>query len=183
MKRLNQLRNPSVTRVHRQWGYYDTLLEGDGYLVKELTINPGKYLSDQRHKHRREEWLVVSGSIQVALQTDGALQRSLCFSKGDKFSIPAKTWHHVGNKTNKAAKIIEVWMGDKLLEEDIERRSPCKARLETSVDSCELHNVHDICIHCGRTERDITHWQQMTHDEKKQANLLAKKRLKGVWHK
>jgi mannose-1-phosphate guanylyltransferase/mannose-6-phosphate isomerase len=172
-----------VTRIQRQWGYYDILLEGDGYLVKELTIMPGKYLSDQKHQHRSEEWLVVSGSIKAELQRVGGNIRSLTLEVGDKITIPAKSWHHVGNTGDTPAKVIEVWMGDKLLEEDIERRSPCKAHLETRVDSCELHNVHDICIHCGRTERDITHWQEMTHEEKKQANLLAKKRLKGVWHK
>jgi predicted Fe-S protein YdhL (DUF1289 family) len=58
--------------------------------------------------------------------------------------------------------------------------SPCKANAGTGADSCELHNVHDICVHCGRTERDITYWQEMTHDEKKQANLIAKKRLKAL---
>ena len=69
------------------------------------------------------------------------------------------------------------------MEEDIERRSPCRASKETSVDSCELHNIHDVCIHCGRTERDIANWTVMSHEDKKQANLLAKKRLQGVWHK
>ena len=63
--------------VEKDWGYYIVLLEGNGYLVKELTIKPGKYLSNQRHQHRKEEWLVVSGSINVVLQTDRALQRSL----------------------------------------------------------------------------------------------------------
>jgi predicted Fe-S protein YdhL (DUF1289 family) len=60
--------------------------------------------------------------------------------------------------------------------------SPCKAK-EADVESCELHNIHDICIHCGRTERDIANWESLSHEEKKQANLIAKQRLKGLWHK
>lgn len=170
-------------RVQRQWGHYDILCEGEGYLAKELTIESGKYLSDQKHKHRSEEWLVVSGSITVKLQRVGGNVRSLTLSKGERLTIPANSWHHVGNTGDTPAKIIEVWMGDILLEEDIERRSPCKASAETRVDSCELHNIHDICIHCGRTERDIVHWSEMTHEERKQSNLAAKKRLKGLWHK
>lgn len=59
--------------------------------------------------------------------------------------------------------------------------TPCKAGL--GAESCELSNVHDFCIHCGRTSRDLTYWQDMSHDEKKQANLAAKVRLKGLWHK
>jgi mannose-6-phosphate isomerase-like protein (cupin superfamily) len=111
-----------MTRVHRQWGYYDILTKGDEYLVKELTIKPGKFLSNQRHKHRTEEWLIVSGSIQVVLQTDRALQRSLSFNTGDKLTIPQNMWHHVGNTQNTDAKVIEVWRGNILEEDDIERR-------------------------------------------------------------
>lgn len=171
----------SMDKVQRQWGHYTVLQEGRGYTVKELVIDAGRCLSDQRHHHRKEEWLIVSGSINVTLQTDGALKRCITLNKGDKLTIPKKQWHLVCNNTQEEARVIEVWVGDKLLEEDIERRSPCKASYD--LESCELHNVHDICIHCGRTERDITYWQSMTHEEKKQANLLAKKRLRGLWHK
>tara|TARA_A200000159_G_scaffold160870_2_gene181725 strand:+ start:451 stop:636 length:186 start_codon:yes stop_codon:yes gene_type:complete len=59
--------------------------------------------------------------------------------------------------------------------------SPCKAGM--GADSCELSNVHDFCIHCGRTTEDLTNWQSMSHENKKQANINAKKRLKGLWHK
>ena len=111
-----------MTRVQRQWGYYDILTKGDEYLVKELTIKPGKFLSNQRHKHRTEEWLIVSGSIQVVLQTDRALQRSLSFNTGDKLTIPPNMWHYVGNTQNTDAKVIEVWRGNILEEDDIERR-------------------------------------------------------------
>jgi len=61
--------------------------------------------------------------------------------------------------------------------------SPCKASEEAQVDSCELSPIHDVCIHCGRTVRDITNWKVMTHEEKKASNLIAKKRLKGMWTK
>jgi mannose-6-phosphate isomerase-like protein (cupin superfamily) len=172
-----------MTKTERKWGHYTVLLEGEGYTVKQLTISAGKCLSDQRHKHRKEEWLVVSGSVNVTLQTEGALERIVTYNKGDKFTIPAKTWHHVCNKSKEEAKVIEVWIGDKLVEEDIERRSPCRASKDTIVDSCELHNIHDVCIHCGRTERDIVNWTVMSHEDKKQANLAAKKRLRGMWHK
>ena len=49
-----------MTRVQRQWGHYTVLLENKGYTVKELVIDAGKCLSDQRHHHRKEEWLIVS---------------------------------------------------------------------------------------------------------------------------
>ena len=104
-------------RVDRNWGYYTVLLEGDGYLVKELTIHPDRYLSNQRHQHRTEEWLVVSGSIEVKLNDE-----MFVFNEGDKFTISPKVWHHIGNVGSKDAKVIEVWMGDILDEKDIERK-------------------------------------------------------------
>ena len=31
--------------------------------------------------------------------------------------------------------------------------SPCKASAEAKVDSCELSNTHNTCIHCGFTNQ------------------------------
>lgn len=60
--------------------------------------------------------------------------------------------------------------------------SPCKAE-DALAESCELSLDHDVCLHCGRSAKDITNWQEMTHDEKRAANISAKARLRGLWHK
>ncbi len=36
--------------------------------------------------------------------------------------IPKEVWHKASNVGSKPAKVIEVWLGDKLEESDIERR-------------------------------------------------------------
>ena len=36
--------------------------------------------------------------------------------------IRKKTWHKAYNNAKKPAKIVEIWFGDELSEEDIERR-------------------------------------------------------------
>lgn len=59
--------------------------------------------------------------------------------------------------------------------------SPCKAG--TDEGSCEITNLHDFCLHCGRDINEISRWSEMTHPEKRQANINAKKRLNGLWHK
>ena len=42
-----------MERCTRPWGWYETLTEGEGYLVKRLWLEPGQRLSLQRHQHRR----------------------------------------------------------------------------------------------------------------------------------
>ena len=41
-----------MERCTRPWGWYETLTEGEGYLVKRLWLDPGQRLSLQRHQHR-----------------------------------------------------------------------------------------------------------------------------------
>jgi D-beta-D-heptose 7-phosphate kinase/D-beta-D-heptose 1-phosphate adenosyltransferase len=52
-------------KTERQWGYYRVLHEVAGMKVKELTVNPGKSLSMQRHHHRAEYWIVSEGQASV----------------------------------------------------------------------------------------------------------------------
>ena len=49
-------------RVERPWGWYETLIQGDNYLVKRLLVRAGQQLSLQRHRHRSESWTVMFGS-------------------------------------------------------------------------------------------------------------------------
>ncbi|MHA1559599.1 MAG: mannose-1-phosphate guanylyltransferase/mannose-6-phosphate isomerase, partial [Alphaproteobacteria bacterium] len=51
--------------VHRPWGYYRSVHSGEGFQVKRITVNPGRRMSLQRHKHRAEHWVVVSGTALV----------------------------------------------------------------------------------------------------------------------
>ena len=49
-------------RVERPWGWYETLTQGENYLVKRLLVHAGQQLSLQRHRHRSESWTVVAGT-------------------------------------------------------------------------------------------------------------------------
>jgi mannose-6-phosphate isomerase-like protein (cupin superfamily) len=119
------LRDPNIGKVvERQWGYYKILHQGDGYSVKELTILPGKSLSDQRHFKRDEYWFVLQGELWVDLEyakTKKSIYRSAGAHKNTLF-ITKRTWHRPYNAGNKDTIIIETWVGDST-EEDIERRN------------------------------------------------------------
>jgi mannose-6-phosphate isomerase-like protein (cupin superfamily) len=56
-------------RVERPWGWFESLGSGEGYQVKRLCINAGQRISLQRHRHRLEHWVVVSGDGE--LECDG----------------------------------------------------------------------------------------------------------------
>ncbi len=103
----------------RRWGTYrviDSSIHPDGAksLTKELVIEPGCQISYQRHQHRSEVWTIVSGCGEVVL--DGFVQEIRAHSV---IHIEAGRLHAVRAKTE--LHVIEVQLGDVLVEEDIER--------------------------------------------------------------
>ena len=116
------LKEWSQPTTERTWGRYTVLDNGDGWQVKQLAFDSGKQLSDQRHFKRSEHWHVVEGDVQMTLENpDGYIETKL-YSAGTSIDIPVLTWHKAVNTGPTTAKVIEVWLGDELTEEDIERR-------------------------------------------------------------
>ena len=109
--------------TYRNWGYYKELYHGNGFKVKELVINPHSSLSMQRHQHRSETWNLVSGSAWI--DTQDSLQSEIItqsLSEGT-IIIPKQTWHRGYNTSDIPSHIVEIWRGEVLEEEDIERRN------------------------------------------------------------
>jgi len=116
------LKEWSKPTVERAWGSYTVLDNSDSWLTKKLVINQGAALSDQRHSYRSEHWHVISGMLHVSLQyPSGEIVNNL-YHSGESFDIPAHTWHKVHNAGETVASVVEVWLGTKLTEDDIERR-------------------------------------------------------------
>ena len=110
-------------QTERPWGWYRVIDTGKKWKVKELTIMPGKSLSDQRHFFRSEHWHVVEGTVMIDLQeTPDRIGRTATIKEQQSLDISKKTWHRAYNNTKKPVRIIEIWFGDELNEEDIERR-------------------------------------------------------------
>ena len=112
-------------KVTRSWGHYTVLYEGKGFKVKELVISPNSSLSKQRHTHRSETWNIVKGECYVILNDSKEnfisdnKKIQLTVEKG--IHIPVNTWHKGINESDKPAHIIEIWRGEVLTEDDIER--------------------------------------------------------------
>lgn len=110
-------------RTERPWGYYRVLHEEPGMKVKELAVDPGKSLSNQKHFKRNEYWMVSEGEASVDFQKNpkwrGQITRK--FTKHEEIQIPCETWHRLYNETEDPVRIIEIQYGEECSEEDIER--------------------------------------------------------------
>jgi len=103
-------------RNYRPWGFSESLISGPGFQVKRLRVKPDGILSLQRHQHRNEHWVVVSGTARI---THG--ERRFLLNGNESTYIPATEWHRIENLESVPLEIIEVQTGDYLGEDDIER--------------------------------------------------------------
>lgn len=107
----------------RPWGTYTVIDEGQGYLIKTITVNPNQKLSVQRHNHRAEHWIVLEGTAKV-IKGD----KEFVLNEGDSTDISVKEVHSLQNPYEKQLKILEVQKGDIIDENDIERLSDIYGR-------------------------------------------------------
>ena len=104
-------------KVHRPWGWYDSIDEGGRFKVKRIQVKPGASLSLQKHHHRAEHWIVVKGTAEI---TNG--ERVLLLTENQSTYIPPLgEVHRLANPGSIPLEIIEVQSGGYLGEDDIVR--------------------------------------------------------------
>lgn len=103
-------------KVHRPWGWYDSIDNGARFQVKRIVVNPGATLSRQMHHHRAEHWIVVKGTAQV---TNG--EKVFLLGENESTYIPLGHVHRLSNPGKVPLEIIEVQSGSYLGEDDIVR--------------------------------------------------------------
>ena len=111
-------------RVHRPWGWYETLCRGTRFQVKRIMVRPGGVLSLQSHMHRSEHWVVVAGTAQVTVEGDERL-----VSENQSVYIPLGAQHRMENPGKVEMYLIEVQTGAYLGEDDITRFEDAYDRL------------------------------------------------------
>jgi mannose-6-phosphate isomerase-like protein (cupin superfamily) len=90
--------------------------------VKELTVDPGKSLSMQRHQQRAEYWIVSEGQCVVnSMMAGGYTLPPTELKQHQEFKIPVTEWHQLTNPYEVPCKIVEIQYGESCIEEDIER--------------------------------------------------------------
>jgi mannose-1-phosphate guanylyltransferase/mannose-6-phosphate isomerase len=100
----------------RPWGSWTSLLQGPGFQIKLLEIKPGSKPSLQRHHHRSEHWIVVSGTASVT-RDDEIVEVHV----NESAYIPMGSVHRIENCGKVPLKVIEVQVGEYLGEDDIVR--------------------------------------------------------------
>lgn len=103
-------------RVHRPWGWYQTVDLGQRFRVKRIQVSPGKKLSLQKHHHRAEHWVVVRGTAEVTRDDETLLVR-----ENESVFLPLGCVHRLANPGKIPVEIIEVQTGAYLEEDDIVR--------------------------------------------------------------
>lgn len=116
LKQLSHQAAENHHRVLRPWGYHESLIESDNYIVKHIMVKPHAHLSLQIHHHRAEHWVVVSGMAKVECD-----QRQFILEHNESTYIPPGSKHRLSNAGPTPLHIIEVQTGEYLSEEDIFR--------------------------------------------------------------
>ena len=112
-------------KVHRPWGWYDSIDEGSRFKVKRIHVKPGASLSLQKHRHRAEHWVVVTGTAKI---TKG--NKVLTLTENQSTFIPLGVVHRLVNPGTIPLEIIEVQSGSYLGEDDIIRLQDNYGRVE-----------------------------------------------------
>ncbi|MGX7004341.1 mannose-1-phosphate guanylyltransferase/mannose-6-phosphate isomerase [Caballeronia sp. KNU42] len=102
--------------VHRPWGTYTVLEEGDRFKMKRIVVKPNAQLSLQMHHHRSEHWIVVSGCADIV---NG--EQIISLQPNESTYIPAGHKHRLINPGVMDLVLIEVQCGEYLGEDDIVR--------------------------------------------------------------
>ncbi|MBM3393532.1 MAG: mannose-1-phosphate guanylyltransferase/mannose-6-phosphate isomerase [Betaproteobacteria bacterium] len=103
-------------KVHRPWGWYDSIDKGEHFQVKRIVVRPGAALSLQMHHHRAEHWVVVRGTARV---TRG--KEVILLGENQSTYIPLGVKHRLENPGQIPLEIVEVQSGTYFGEDDIVR--------------------------------------------------------------
>ena len=104
------------TTMYRPWGSYTVLEKNDGFKIKKITVKPGKRLSLQKHFHRSEHWIIVSGTATVTINDEIKLIRP-----NESTYIKMGEVHRLSNDGKIPVVLVEVQVGEYTGEDDIVR--------------------------------------------------------------
>lgn len=116
MNKVLPILTKNYGKINRPWGYYHLLVKTNEYLIKQIYIFPKKSISLQKHNHRSEHWIVLSGEADILID-----KKKMILSESESAFVPAKDLHKITNNTSNPLIILETQLGKILSEEDIIR--------------------------------------------------------------
>lgn len=115
IKKTTDLHNIHLT-AHRPWGRYTILEDSSGYKIKKIIVKPNQRLSLQKHFHRNEHWIVLSGTATVTVE-----DRKYFVRPNESTYIKMGEIHRLENEGKIPIVLIEVQVGEYTDENDIVR--------------------------------------------------------------
>ena len=106
----------------RHWGSFRRFTENDPSTVKLIDIRAGQSISLQRHSHRDEFWVILSGNPKITI---GDMITHA--TSNDEFFIPRETLHRIMASDDAAVRLLEIAFGD-FDEDDIIRTADSYGR-------------------------------------------------------
>ncbi len=128
VSRLKDQNRPEIElhrQVYRPWGNYECIDSEKRFQVKRITVNPGASLSLQKHYHRSEHWIVVTGTARITRDDE-----TFILSENQSTYIPLGIKHRLENPGKIPLELIEVQSGSYLGEDDITRYDDTYGRVE-----------------------------------------------------
>ena len=92
-----------MKHVEKPWGYEKIWAHTEKYVGKVLHIEKGHKLSLQKHNHRSEHWIVVSGTAKIEIEG-----KEIILEENESCYIPLGSKHRLSNFGNEDLKIIEI---------------------------------------------------------------------------
>ena len=115
VRKTTQMHNIHLT-AHRPWGTYTILEDNPKYKIKRIVVEAGKRLSLQKHFHRNEHWIVVSGTATVTVE-----EKTFILRANESTYIKMGDIHRLANDGKVPVVLIEAQIGEYLGEDDIVR--------------------------------------------------------------
>lgn len=112
----DSIRYTAGDKATRPWGEWEVLSVAENYIVKRITVQPGRRLSLQYHEHRNEHWVVIEGEGEIEIG-----QNIFYAVANSHFLVPATYLHRISNVGTVPLIIIETQYGPFLDESDIVR--------------------------------------------------------------
>ena len=121
---IGTLQTMDTKKIHKPWGWYESLLKYPGYQIKILHVNPKGKLSLQSHIRRTEHWIVLEGIAQVQRNN-----KTFSLSSNESTFIDKNDKHTLWNDESTSLKLIEIQIGDYLEEDDVIRYEDVYGRI------------------------------------------------------
>tara|TARA_B100001769_G_scaffold62016_1_gene45815 strand:+ start:155 stop:526 length:372 start_codon:yes stop_codon:yes gene_type:complete len=116
MNKILAIQKNNQEKIDRPWGHYLLLVKTDEYLIKQIVILPKKSISLQKHNHRSEHWIVLSGQASIIIN-----DKKMLLNESESAFVAANDKHKITNNTTQPLVILETQLGKILSEEDIIR--------------------------------------------------------------